>query len=139
MRAYLRTTNAQATDESSAVLKDPDDCARAECEAGWAFACPHAAWCGQHVFEHMEAEPGCRMLLGTALLQFLRLVILPGCKLYEQIQPARLAGLEMFPRLHHHFYACFLAAYEEAGAPLGDDEDAPLRWLEAQYDDASAH
>lgn len=114
-----------------------DACEYPGCAEGWLLACAHRRWCWQHAAGHMGDEEGCRSDMGTAFMRLLRLVIWPGVKLREAILPARLQILDSMGRSHEHFYYEFKAAYEDAGAPLGDGEDAPLRWLEAQFESAA--
>lgn len=109
-------------------------CEREGCTEGWMMACAHKRWCWPHAFAHMDEADECRTDIGTAFTRLLRVVVWPAVKLREAILPARLELMESLQHVYDHFYYAFEVAYQDAGAPLGDDEEAALRWLEAQFE-----
>lgn len=120
-------------------MSDVTPCVRDGCTNDWGMACLCGPVCFEHAFAHMNDGTPCRALLVRAFAVYFRELVMRARQVEEEIAPARMHFVESTGAVYDCYYPGILSAYEDAGSPLGDDELAPLRWLEAQADDEVVH
>jgi hypothetical protein len=118
-------------------MSEVQQCIRPDCQHPWWMACLCGPMCPGHALDHMDEETPCQPSLVRAFAVIFRTMIMPVRGLDAEIAPARSYFVETNRDLFNVYYPMLRASYEDAGAPLGDDEMAPLHWLEAQFDDGA--
>ncbi len=105
-------------------------CSYPGCEHSWFVTCLHEARCVDHMIGPVCVHDNCNAEIALSFIRCMREMGTAAVRLCEQLEPVRLMPVSGFTRVYYHFYPAYREMYEEAGDPLGSDDDHMWQWHE---------